>query len=101
MKIFRLAAEFFRGDIVGCSPNDAAGARAGGFMLGTGQAEVHQLGNTVVVKEDVAGFDVAMEQALLAGGVQSGRDASPDGEDVGFRHFPELGDAIIKAAAFQ
>ena len=100
MEIFQLAAEFFRSDIVRCAPNDA-GTGAGSFVLSAGQAKVHKFGDAIVVEENVARFDVAMEQAAMVGGIEAGGDAGTNGEHIRFRHFTELGDAVIKAAAFK
>ena len=59
-EILRLAAEFFGGNIIGRTPDDAT-AVGGGFVLGERQAEVDEFGLAFVVEEDVAGFNVAVE----------------------------------------
>ena len=84
VKIFRQAAQFFRGDVVGSTPDHIRpGPR--GFVLGAGQTEVHQLGHSFVVEQDVAGFDIAVQHLALVRRPQPTGDPGADGEHIRFR----------------
>ena len=83
-EILRLVVQPLGRDVVRRAPNFPPGPR---FVLQqAGQTEIHDLRGVGVGKEDVAGFDIAVNQPLLRSGLQSLRDLRADFEHLRFRY---------------
>ena len=83
-EILRLVVQPLGRDVVRRAPNFPPGPR---FVLQqAGQTEIHDLRGVGVGKEDVAGFDIAVNQPLLRSGLQSLRDLRANFEHLRFRY---------------
>ena len=96
MEIFPMPQDFFGRDVVRSAPD-------GGLVVLVllrlpGEAEVHELGFAVFVEEDVAWFDVAMEEIALESGLESRGDSNPDIEHVEFGHHAVAQNPAVEAA---
>ena len=92
-----LALDFFRSDIIGCAPSDILH-----FLIGLGapgQAKIHQFGLVVGVEEDIAGFDVAVQEIVLEGHVEGGGDLDADVQHFQLRNAGLLLDLGVETAA--
>jgi hypothetical protein len=75
------AGEF--GAHVGGGAEDGAAGEFGGAAGEFDNAEVGEVGVVVGVEEDVAGFDVAVDDAFAVGGVEGGGDLAQDARGFG------------------
>ena len=86
-KIFRFVIEPLRRDVIRGAPNLTA--RAGFFRQHASQTEVDNLGGVRVGEENVARFDITVNQPLFRRRFESLRDLRPDLEHL------RLGNAIL------
>ena len=97
-KVLGLIVEFFRSDIVGSAPNFAACCC--GFGHDGGEPEVHQFGCVGICEEDVAGFNIAVDEAALEGCFEATSDLDSDFQDLDFGKLGLEVDEIIERAFF-
>jgi hypothetical protein len=95
-EILGFVVEFFWGEIVGCAPDFAGGEFA--FFGGGGETEVDDFGDLKVIEEDIAWFDIAMDETGLVSGAEALGDLDTDLEGLGFGDFGVLGNALIESA---
>ena len=91
------ALNFLGGHVIRC-----AFRNCGGFRLGlsvTGQAEIDQFGFVVGVEKNVAWFDIAVQEVVLEGEVESRSDLDSDIQHLKFIQPLVTVDALIQAAA--
>ena len=95
-EILGLVVEFFWGEIVGGAPDFAVGEFA--FFGGSGETEVDDFSDLIVIEEDIAWFDIAMDETGLVSGAEALGDLDTDAEGLGFGKFGVLGNALIESA---
>ena len=95
-EVLGFVVEFFWGEIVGGSPDFAA--RFFFFFGGDGETEVDDFGDLIVIEEDIAWFDIAMDESGLVSGAEALGDLDADLEGLGFGEFGVLGDSLIESA---
>ena len=83
--LVRSGLELFRGDVVGRAPDRRP--LGVGMLLEDGEAEIHDLRVVRIGKKNVAGFHVAMNQALLKSRLQSLRDLDAHLQQLRLSHF--------------
>ncbi len=92
------AFELLRRHIVGRRPEIFREVLA---SLLQGEAEVDELGRALCGHQHVAGLDVAVDQVLLVGGLQTTGDVEGDAEHLGFGKRPLVGDELLEADRLQ
>jgi hypothetical protein len=90
----RFVIQPLRRDVIRCAPDLAA--RLGLILEHTGQTEVHDLGRVRVGKENVARFDVAMDEPFFRRGLESLRDLHADLKDLHFGYAVLHGHQVVE-----
>jgi hypothetical protein len=72
------AAGLLGGHVVGRPDDEVAGGQAGHVVPQSGQAKIEDLHVAPFVEPEILGFDVAMDEASLVRGDQSGSDLAAD-----------------------
>ena len=89
--------EGFWGDVEGGGPDFAGVDAVAGEV---GEAEVDDFGGALGGEEDIAWFDVAVDEAGVAGGFEAEDDLFGEVEDPGFGEAALGADFFVEAAAF-
>jgi hypothetical protein len=95
-----LGLDLFGGQVGGGTGDDVSGS--GGLVIAQllGDAEVGEEGVAVLVEQDVGGLDIAVDDALLVGGIQGGGDlVEQEGDLLRGPGFPAL-QGLCQGAAF-